>query len=233
MFKDVFGVRYELSPFQDEWVLTEMVDKHKTSVSIPASLDGIPVTTIKHRAFAGCKNLKRVEIGNNLNKIGELAFLGCCYLEHVYASSAHQNDSVQVGFRAFENCRSLISFKSKVSLIEENAFRNCVNLEECNISAECKEICNYAFCDCVSLEKVFIESNPISPIYIQEDAFFCTRIFELHCQRNIEFKSKNYIHSKAVEEFISEPTVIYCPSWSNLTEFSYLGRKVVIEEKCS
>lgn len=232
MHKVINGVSYELSLYQDEWVVTELVNRTLTTVTISESIDDIPVTTIKHRAFAGSKSLRRVELGNNINRIGESAFLGCCYLEYVYASSAHQNDCIQVGFRAFENCKSLISFKSKTSLIEENAFRNCVNLKECNISAECKEICNYAFCDCVSLEKVFIESNPISPIYIQEDAFFCTRIFELHCQRNIEFKSKNYIHSKAIEEFISEPTIIFCPSWSNLTEFSYLGRKVVIEEIC-
>lgn len=231
MSKILNGIKYDMTPF-DEWVVSEAIDKDITTVSIPSHLENYPVTMIKHRAFVGCKNLQRVELGDNIDEICESAFMGCYSLEYVYASLAHQNRCIKIGLRAFENCKSLISFQAKISSIEENAFRNCFNLEKCNISAECSKIKNYAFCDCISLEKVFIESNPITPICIHEDAFFSTRIFEFHCQRNIEFISSGYMNAKTIDEFISEPTVIFCPDWSNLAELSYLGRTIIIEELC-
>lgn len=231
MSKILNGIKYDMTPF-DEWVISEALDKNITTVSIPSHLENYPVTMIKQRAFAGCKRLERVELGDNLDEICESAFMGCYNLEYVYASLAHQNKGIKIGFRAFENCKGLISFQAKISSIEENAFRNCVNLEKCNISADCKIINNYAFCDCISLEKVFIESNPTTPIYIHEDAFFGTRIFEFHCQRDIKFISDGYIHSKTIDEFLPEPTVIFCPDWSNLAVLSYLGKTIIIEEIC-
>ena len=46
------------------------------NVTIPAAIDGLPVTSIGNDAFESCINLTNVTIGNSITSIGDDAFGG-------------------------------------------------------------------------------------------------------------------------------------------------------------
>lgn len=50
------------------------------NVTIPSTLDGIPVTKISSFAFAGCDKITALTIPDTVTSIGECAFLGCTSL---------------------------------------------------------------------------------------------------------------------------------------------------------
>ena len=73
-----------------------------TSVEIPSTIDGLPVTEIGDSAFQ-IVSLKSVKIPDSVTKIGNWAFSMCFDLTEVTIP-----DSVQsIGIRAFEMCSSL------------------------------------------------------------------------------------------------------------------------------
>lgn len=53
------------------------------NVVIPSTHDGIPITSIKSRAFANCTNITSVIIGDNVELVGSYAFEGCTNLKTV------------------------------------------------------------------------------------------------------------------------------------------------------
>lgn len=50
---------------------------------IPASIEGLPVTTIDKKAFLSCKTLKEIELPNTLQELGDWAFAHAEYLRLV------------------------------------------------------------------------------------------------------------------------------------------------------
>ena len=92
-----------------------LCDKSATSVEIPASIDGVPVTVIGMYAFQISK-IKSVTIPNTVKEIGHYAFNNCPDLTSVTIP-----DSVEkVGIRAFEYCKSLEKVEFPDHIIEWN-----------------------------------------------------------------------------------------------------------------
>ena len=54
------------------------------AVTIPAAIDGLPVTTIGDYAFAGCSGLNTVTIPNSVILIADGAFQNCVGLTNIY-----------------------------------------------------------------------------------------------------------------------------------------------------
>ena len=128
-------------------------DCHRGYYQVPKG-----VTEIGSHAFYGTKNLRFVELGedvkiinnyafmrNNLmgismpgvEYIGESAFLGCENLEIV---GLHPSLKI-ISRRAFENCTSLnkITLPQNLKVIDEKAFAGCGNLDKVVINCEhCK-----------------------------------------------------------------------------------------------
>ena len=79
-------------------------------VSIPASINGLPVTVIGNSAFDYCENLTSVTIPSSVTTIGESAFWGCSLNDVTIPSSV-----TTIGMWAFESCLTLtnISVDSK------------------------------------------------------------------------------------------------------------------------
>ena len=96
-----------------------------TKVTIPDRADckgyGLNVTTIGNNAFAGCKALKKLTIGNKVTVIGKNAFKNCSKLETVVIGKAVKT----ISSKAFigDNKIKKITFKGdKLKTVKKNAF---------------------------------------------------------------------------------------------------------------
>lgn len=73
-----------------------------TVVTIPESINSVPVTSIGRTAFSSCK-IKEVTIPNTVRSIKWWAFYGCSSLEKVNLNFGLKT----VGYGAFMNCNGL------------------------------------------------------------------------------------------------------------------------------
>ncbi len=118
-------------------------EKDATEITIPASINEIPVTMILEYAFWRCTSLTSVTIPNSVTTIEQGAFRGCSSLTSVTIP-----DSVNTMSQAvFYNCSSLTSVKipDSVTTIEDSAFCGCISLTSVTIPNSVTTIKNYAF----------------------------------------------------------------------------------------
>lgn len=78
--------------------IIEWLDRTATSVSIPAMVDGYPVTSIEAWAFALCTNLTTITIPDSITAIGANAFFVCDALTYVnYSGSEADWNAIAIG----------------------------------------------------------------------------------------------------------------------------------------
>ena len=143
-------------------------------VTIPARIDGKPVTGIYTAAFADNKTLTSVVIPEgvtfiNANRVvGVGAFMDCTNLTSVTLPSS----LVEIGFGAFSYCDSLsaITIPPKVEWIGTFAFSNCSSLKTIALPASIKKIDHSAFSNCTSLTTVTIPAS-VTELSIGLEAF--------------------------------------------------------------
>ena len=93
---------------------------------IPATVDGLPVTSIGANAFWGCNQLVRVDIPGGVTSLGEEAFRSCSRLTNVRIP-----DSVtSMGAGAFWDCRELsrVIIPARVTSIAQLLFNGLSSL---------------------------------------------------------------------------------------------------------
>ena len=78
----------------------------ETTVVIPSSFEGTPVSTIGNSAFYGCTSLQNITIPDSVTSIGDSAFYGCTGLTGVTIG----NGVTKIGNFVFYGCSSLTSF---------------------------------------------------------------------------------------------------------------------------
>ena len=93
----------------------------------------IPNNVKDVEGFYMCKNLRRVEFGENVQYINYKAFSGCDMLEKVVLG----NRVKYIGYEAFYSCDSLkiVSIGDSVTTISEKAFQYCSALQYAKITA--------------------------------------------------------------------------------------------------
>lgn len=130
----------------------------------------IGVEVICESAFRLCKNLKSVEIPENVQKIKSGAFSNCHNLQKV---SLHPNVAME-GTGHFWCCESLksIIFYNTKNILPRAEFYGCSNLEEIDIQSKIRVIEEYAFQGTGMLKFIV----PKGVVAIKKSAF-------LHCHK--------------------------------------------------
>ena len=152
------------------------------SVTIPAEIDGTPVTSIGSQAFLwntqlifvdlsqaaiteigssafnGCGLLEEVTFPNTLTKIGELAFDGCKSLKEVTFPDTLQT----IGYQAFNSNEKLTSVdlsNTTVTTLGKLTFSKCTALREVILPSNLTELASSVFTDCKHVESIRLKSS--------------------------------------------------------------------------
>lgn len=160
------------------------------AVTIPDTIEGLPVTVIGSRAFYGNTNLTGVTMGTNVALINGWAFRECTQLYSVALSPALTNmeyyafgtcsalaqvilpDSlVTLGSGVFFECASItnIVFGTNVTSLGVNVFAGCSNLASVVLPKKIEDIPDFAFEYCIGLTNVDL---PAQLRRIGNDAFY-------------------------------------------------------------
>ena len=135
--------------------------QEKEYFSVPQS-----VKVIEPFAFCLQKNLRNIELHNDIVSIGNAAFMGCEALEHIAIprsvmeiesdtfdgcislKSVELHDEItQIGRHAFRHCDALQKIVLPRNLKYLNSFECCYSLHEIDIPSSVKEIDGFMFCD--------------------------------------------------------------------------------------
>ena len=169
---------------------------------VDVNFNGDPVPWFEDR-----DSIKRVEIGEGVTSVGNMAFIG------TKAESVNLPDSItKIGEDAFCCCTYLqnINIPCNTEAIGEGAFYSCYSLESLDIPPSLKIIEDLAFCRCTCLTELDI---PEGVEKIENYAFeYCTRLVSVNISASV-----NEIGSDAFKEcfclesvFIANPDcVIY------------------------
>ncbi len=101
------------------------------AVTVPAEINGLPVTGIGVDAFAGLPGLAGVSLPNGVTAIGDYAFADCTGL----TNASLPGTVTSLGEGAFDDCVSLgaVAIPASVIWIGELAFANCSGLAEIDV----------------------------------------------------------------------------------------------------
>ena len=129
-------------------------------VAIPASTNGLPVTSIGNGAFSNATNLASVTIPGSVKTIGDGAFEFCASLTNVTIS----NGVTRIGDYAFYSCTNLtsVTMAGGVTSIGEEAFYSCASLTHVTIPGSVTSIGGYAFYSCANLTNVTMANGVTS-----------------------------------------------------------------------
>jgi hypothetical protein len=164
------------------------------AVTIPNTINGLPVTSIAAGAFTGSFSLISVTIPNSVTSIGDDAFYDCISLTTV----AIGNAVTSIGQEAFWRCSSLVNIRipDSVTSIGAGAFASCESLANVTIPDSMTNIAGFAFSACASLTSVTIPGSVTSVGYY---AFYdCTSLTRVYFEGNAPgadssvFRDDNY-----------------------------------------
>lgn len=124
-------LKYTLSEDKDSYIITDIKNDFrggwfcKDTLTIPATHNGKPITTLKR---INSTHIKEIVISEGITEISGSAFASNTALEKVVLPSTLKT----IGSSAFLNCSSLksITIPASVTNIGEKAFDSCVALEE-------------------------------------------------------------------------------------------------------
>jgi hypothetical protein len=173
------------------------------AVTIPSTINGLPVTSIGDWAFGGCNSLTSVTIPNSVTSIGDGAFFDCTSLTSVTIP-----DSVtSIGAGAFDSCYSLtsVTIPNSVASIGGGAFQGCTSLTSVTIGNNVTNIGDGAFQGCNGLTSVTIGNNVTN---IGDGAFeSCSSLTAI----TVDALNPVYSSENGVLFDKSQTTLIRCP----------------------
>lgn len=139
--------------YSDHLVLAGCDTSRTGSVTIPASLNGKPVTEIGDNAFKNCEGITGVNIPTSVEVIGSYAFYECTALE----SAVLPEGLKEIGLRAFRGCSSLKSVVFPSTLTSIYRSFEYSGVETVHINAALTDLRN-SFDDC-KLKKITVDEE--------------------------------------------------------------------------
>jgi hypothetical protein len=130
--------------FKDaERVTIYQYDGADTAITIPETIDKVPVTGIEDWTFANNASLTSVTLPDKVTRIGNGAFSGCSGLTTVNIPAG----VTSIGIRTFSGCGSLagITLPNNMNSIGDEAFANCSSLTSITIPSSVTSIGTGAF----------------------------------------------------------------------------------------
>ena len=161
----------ENAPDPSEWIYTENngqitikgFKRSVTTLSVPASINGKPVTQIASGAFKDDTTLETLNLYSSVLEINKEAFSGCSYLRTVNVSGYIK----KIHERAFSDCPSLTDasinnlLKYGIEEIRASAFANCTSITYVRFPRTLKTLQMYSdsstngiFTGCTNLRKI-------------------------------------------------------------------------------
>ncbi|MGJ8641836.1 MAG: leucine-rich repeat protein [Luteolibacter sp.] len=200
----VAPLEFTFSSDEGEVMITEYIGDSEV-VTVPATLDGLPVTVIGANAFRDESNITAVTLPASITSIEVAAFRGCLKLTSINFPAGLTNignsafficddlDNVilpdgllSIGNSAFNACRSLssITIPDSVVTIGPSAFLNCSSLTEANLPSGLEIIPSNLFQACSGLTDITI---PESVVTINAGAFsFCIELTSITIPNNVD-----------------------------------------------
>lgn len=130
----------------------EKRNKNVTSVEIPETYNGKPITVIGEEAFRDAVYMERITFPDSVALIEWQAFCGCSSLHDIVWA----NGLTRIGSNAFKECTALERLELPEGLVTINnyAFGKCASLKEVILPRSLDMLDAYAFENCGLLEKV-------------------------------------------------------------------------------
>ena len=161
------NLKYEIK--DDEVTITDCYKNASGALTIPATIEGKPVTSIGEKAFTYCRKLTSITIPDSVTSIGVSAFHSCSSL----TSITIPDGVTSIGRSAFQQCASLtsITIPDSVTRIEAGLFFECSSLTSITIPDGVTSIGIYAFRECTSLTAVtFLGDSLKASFHVIKDA---------------------------------------------------------------
>lgn len=207
-------------------------------VTIPATYNGIAVTTILENGFYNCDKLVEVNIPDTIKLIGTGAFNSCDAMvsfnvyevktetPHEVFYSSHDGaliyEDVASGYTYLEVFprakKGAYTVPETVDAVRNRAFNYC-NISSLTISKEVKILGDYAFSNCRSLRQIVFEEGSTTPIAIATNAFYgCysvtsiklpAHIKGLDAEEAFDVETLNYLTALQTIEVEKAPTAYY------------------------
>jgi len=187
---------------------TVMITSYKgkeTSITIPSSIDGKTVTSIKESAFDWNDDIVEVTIPGSVTTIGFMAFANCSNLKKVVLNKG----ITTIEGSAFSYCTSLssITIPEGISVIDTRTFEECTSLQSVSIPKSVTVIKDYAFSFCDSLTNVTLPDNVA---YIDQGAFYSCSMKSVTIPKSIKeigYSAFGFLDRKDAESKIAGFTV--------------------------
>ena len=192
---------------------------------------GEHIKYIRNFAFAGSTSLSSISVSSNLQSCGSDLFNNCGKISVINITSSNVAELCNNRANSLLTTGSIWSIPRKIwinekevkelfipdgiTMIQDDAFRNCDDLMSVTIGNDVVHIGNDAFYDCENISSVVI-GNGIN--YIGEYAFYsCDNINSLSLGCSLEYIGKYSLTSKSIESITltAESIDEYCNSTAN------------------
>ena len=208
----------------DDTVTINGYNGNDTTLSIPATIEGKPVTSIKGYGFNGSQ-IEELTLPSSFTEVPGHAFYGCYKLKKVNLP----NTITSIGTYAFEFCWNLttINFPARLAYIKNGAFYGCTSLTSVAFNnSSAIRFNSYSFVN-TGLTSVTIPKNVVS---IGDYAFGYTYSDgEYH---EVEgFKMTGYAYTAAEEFAAANPHITFNALYEDLANTSTISASSVVSGK--
>ena len=191
-----------------------------TSLTIPATIEGKPVTKIKGYAFNG-SSVTSVVLPSSLTQIDGYAFYGASKLTSITIPSS----VTSIGEYAFEFCTSLKSFTvpATVKIIRNGVFYGCTALASVTLNSGLTSIGAYSFVN-TALTSVTI---PKTVTTIGDRSFGYN--YANSTYSNVDgFKMTGYVDTAAEDYAVENSHITFVPKYETFTNTSTIDKTSIV-----